>query len=209
MTLPGRPQTRARLRLDAPDVYHLAHGAWYDVLGDGLTPALPDGRILVRPFDAMPDDAETYIPLAPSMVELCRGDGARILRNPDGTQWVAGMVPFDQDGVTTRWLRFVSSIGAYALVPSGRPNLDAFSDDELLTLLTDYQNQPIHAERPHGLRIEARVRPAFAWAYRMLDENVWYLVDSRWSTERALAIVTAEGERIVDVAHVRTRTFLD
>jgi hypothetical protein len=209
MTCPGRQAVRARLRSDAPDVYHLAPGAWYDVLGDDVTQARPDGRLLLRPADAVADDAESYIPLARSMVELSRRDGSRLLVDAAGARWLAAVVPLDQCECATHWLRFVSESGAYAVLPCLSATLDELSDDELLGILGSYYRATEHPDRPRGLRFEARVRPAFAWGYRMLDPAVWYLIESRWTTEHAIVIVTVDGDRVVDTGHFEVRTFLD
>lgn len=213
MTLPGNPRMRARLRLDAPDVYHLAPGAWYEVLADEAS--RDEGRILLKPRDALSGDAAGYIPLARSMVELSRSDGSRVLVDAGGIRWLATAVTIDDSESHAHWVRFVSESGTYAVVGCGMAALDLFSDDELLDLLADHRaalEDPArrrHLARPHGLRLEGRVKPAFAWAYRMLNEDVWYLIESRWTTEHAIVIVTVDGDRVVDAAHFDVRTFLD
>jgi hypothetical protein len=62
---------------------------------------------------------------------------------------------------------------------------------------------------PSGLRVEAQVKAAQAWSYRMLNAEAWYLVDQERTTDSAVTIMTMGGPRIVDAAHVEVRSFLD
>lgn len=203
---------RARLRSDAPVLRGLASGIWHDVFGGEAGRLPPGGQLLLRPPDVLVDDKAGYVPVARSMVELGSTDGARLLLDAADCRWVAALVAEsgESDGAGangSRTLRFVSQDGGYLLMPGvAEPTLDAWSDTDLLELL-ETTRQAGHP--PTGLRTEARVRPAFAWGYRMLDADAWYLVDPRWTTERALVLVTVEGGRVVDAGHFETRSFLD
>jgi hypothetical protein len=166
----------------------------------------------LRPPDVLIDDKAGYIPVARSMVELGSTDGARLLLDAADRRWVAALVPESGGGNGTgtrdsRTLRFVCQDGAYLLLPGvAEPTLDAWFDSDLLELLEASRQA---GRPPAGLRTEARVRPAFAWGYRMLDADAWYLVEPRWTTERALVLVTVDGGRVVDAGHFETRSFLD
>lgn len=203
---------RARLRPDVPIYGGLASGIWYDVFGGEAGRLPPGGQLLLRPPDVLIDDRASYIAIARSMVELGSTDGARLLLDAAGCRWVAALVADSENangaGASgSRTLRFVCQDGAYVLMHGvAEPTLDTWSDTDLLQLLETSR----HAEpAPTGLRTEARVRPAFAWGYRMLDADAWYLVDPRWTTDRALVLVTVEGGRVVDAGHFETRNFLE
>jgi hypothetical protein len=209
--VPGS-RLRARLRPDAPVLRGLMAGIWHDVFGGEAGRLPPGGELLLRPPDVLIDDKGSYVPVARSMVELGSTDGARLLLDAADRRWVAALVPESADGngagtSGSHTLRFVCQDGAYLLMPGvAEPTLDPWSDSDLLELLeaTRQAESP-----PTGLRTEARVRPAFAWGYRMLDPDAWYLVDPRWTTERALVLVTVDGGRVVDAGHSDTRSFLD
>ena len=171
-----------------------------------------EGQLLLRPPDVLIDDKGGYVPVARNMVELGTTDGARLLLDPGGCRWVAALTAGSEDATAagageSRTLRFVCQDGRYLLMPGvAEPTLDAWSDADLLELLETTRRE---GHPPTGLRTEARVRPAFAWGYRMLDADAWYLVDPRWTTERALVLVTVDGGRVVDAGHFETRNFLD
>jgi len=59
------------------------------------------------------------------------------------------------------------------------------------------------------LRVEARVKPGYAWSYRVLDSERWYMVVQARSTEHAVVLETSDGERVVDAGHVELRSLLD
>ena len=59
------------------------------------------------------------------------------------------------------------------------------------------------------LRLEARVKPGYAWSYRVLDPATWYTVNQERSNDYAVAIETSEGLRVVDAAHMEVRTMLE
>jgi len=59
------------------------------------------------------------------------------------------------------------------------------------------------------LRVEVRVKPGYAWSYRVLEAGRWYPVIRGRSTERVLVLVTEQGERVVDAAHFEQRSLLD
>lgn len=59
------------------------------------------------------------------------------------------------------------------------------------------------------LRVEARVKPGYAWSYRVLEAGRWYTVVRERSTERVLVLLTDEGERVVDAAHFEHRSLLE
>ena len=207
--VPGS-RLRARLRPDAPVLRGIIAGLWHDVFGGEAGRLPPGGQLLLRPPDVLIDDKASYIPVARSMVELGSSDGARLLLDAADRRWVAALVPEFGNGTganSARTLRFVCQDGAYLLMPGvAEPTLDAWSDTDLLELLEASRQA---GRPPTGLRTEARVRPAFAWGYRMLDADAWYLVDPRWTTERALVLVTVDGGRVVDAGHFETRSFLD
>jgi hypothetical protein len=201
---------RARLRSDAPALCSLASGIWYDVFGGEAGRLPPVGQLLLRPTDVLIGDRSGYVPVARNMVELGRTDGARLLLDEAGRRWVAALVADTGNGsggCGAHMLRFVCHDGDYLLVPGiATPTLDAWSDTELLKLL-ERDRQAGHSAT--GLRTEARVKAAFAWGYRMLDPDAWYLVEPRWTTDHALVLVTVEGDRVVDAGHFETRSFLD
>lgn len=203
---------RARLRSDAPVRRGLASGAWHDVFGGEAGRLPPEGQLLLRPADVLIDDKANYIPVARSMVELGSTDGARLLLDGADRRWLAALVcdSAHASGAATNGrhtIRFVCNDGGYVLVPGvAASTLDAWSDTDLLELL---ETNRVEGQAPTGLRTEARVKPAFAWGYRMLDPDAWYLVESRWTTERALVLVTVDGDRVVDAGHFEIRSFLD
>ena len=198
---------RGRLRSDAPAPIGLKPGIWYDVFGGEAGRSAASGTVLLRPEDAPPGDAASYIPVGRHLVELGRTDGSRILTDRHEQRWLAALVaePPESPGATR--LRFVCQDGSYRFAPGvASCTLDPLSDGELLTML---EVQTRNGRPPSGVRTEARVKPAFAWGYRMLDPEAWYLVDPRWTTDRALVLVTVEGDRVVDAAHFEAQTFLD
>ena len=197
---------RGRLRSDAPVLIGLKPGIWHDVFGGEAGRASGSGQVLLRPEDALPGDASSYIAVARSMVELGRTDGSRIT-DRRGQRWLAALVTEGSEPPLTVRLRFVCQDGSYRLVPEMVAcSLDPLSDAELLELLDLHTR---NGQPPSGVRTEARVKPAFAWGYRMLDPDAWYLVDPRWTTDRALVLVTVDGDRVVDAAHFEAQTFLD
>lgn len=198
---------RARLRPDAPEVDGLRPGAWHDVYGGEAGRAGPSDTVLIRPAGAPAGAAAGYVPVARATIELGGSDGSRRLSDAGGRRWLAMLVddPADADGA--RRLRFVCQDARYVLAPGVRASsLDPLSDAELLELLQSHEQRD---HPPSGVRSEARVKPAFAWGYRMLDPAAWYLVDPRWTTDRALVLVTVEGDRVVDAGHFEVQTFLD
>ena len=201
---------RARLRSDAPALCGLASEVWHDVFGGEAGRLPPGGQLLLRPAEVLADDKASYVPVARSMVELGRTDGARLLLDHADRRWVAALVADTGNGsggCGSHTLRFVCQDGGYLLVPGiAAPTLDAWSDTDLLELLETNRQA---GDPPTGLRTEARVKAAFAWGYRMLDPDAWYLVEPRWTTDHALVLVTVEGDRVVDAGHFETRSFLD
>jgi hypothetical protein len=208
MTVNGFPGSRLRARLcpDAPAVDGLVPGVWHDVFGGEAGRSGLADTVLVRPAAVRAGDAASYVPVSRSLIELGASDGTRRLIDPNGRRWLAALVDNLADGSAPR-LRMVCQDGRYVLIsPMAAATLDVFSDRELLGLL-DASTRNGHP--PSGVRREARVKPAFAWGYRMLDPDTWYLVDPRWTTDRALVLVTVEGDRVVDVGHFEVQTFLD
>lgn len=198
---------RARLRPDAPDLEGLAPGRWYDVFGGEAARLGPGGRVLLRPDEALREDPASHVPVPRGLLELGGSDGSRHLLDCDGRRWLAALVPDAPDPEASRHLRLVCQDGRYLLVPGFTvETLDPLGDGELLELL---ESQVREAHPPGGLRSEARVKPAFAWGYRMLEPDAWYLVDPRWSTDLALVLVTVDGDRVVDAGHFDVQTFLD
>jgi hypothetical protein len=57
--------------------------------------------------------------------------------------------------------------------------------------------------------LEARVKPGYAWSYRVLDPARWYPVVPERSSEIALVLDTADGPRVVDASHVELRNLLE
>ena len=198
---------RARLRSDAPEVEGLRPGRWYDVFGGEAVRLGPSGRVLLRPEDALREDPSSYIPVPRGMLELGGSDGSRHLLGADGRRWLATLAADAADPDASRHLRLVCQDGRYFLVPGfAVATLDPLTDTELVEQLA---LQVRDARPPGGLRSEARVKPAFAWGYRMLEPDAWYLVDPRWSTDLALVLVTVDGDRVVDAGHFDLQTFLD
>jgi hypothetical protein len=198
---------RARLCPDAPPVDGLRPDAWHDVFGGEAGRAGASGTVLLRPANAHPGEAGGYLPVARALVELGGSDGSRRLIDRSEQRWLAALVADPSAAGDAARLRFVRQDGHYVLIPDmAMATLDALSDRELLGML-EVHEQGGHP--PRGVRSEARVKPAFAWGYRMLDPGAWYLVDPRWTTDRALVLVTVEGDRVVDAAHFETQTFLD
>ena len=188
----------ARLRSDAPNVRGIEPGRWYDIYSGDPTTAASDASILVRPADALPGDRASYIPLAITMVELRDAYGRRLIRDCSGGWWTAARTAPDR-------ILFVSRAGSYRMVaapPQAGP--DEPSDEVLAGLLE--RGTPSY---PEGLRVEAQLKAAQAWSYRMLNAEAWYLVDQERTSESAIAIVTMDGPRIVDAAHLEVRSFLD
>ena len=60
-----------------------------------------------------------------------------------------------------------------------------------------------------SLRLEARLKPGYAWSYRVLDPAAWYRIDQSRSNTYAVAIETPDGLRVVDASHVDVRSLLD
>lgn len=198
---------RARLRPDAPAVDGLVPGVWHDVFGGEAGRAGMSDTVLVSPAGVPADDAGSYIPVGRALIELGGSDGTRRLIDANGQRWLAALVDLSADSGGERRLRIVCQDGRYVLIsPMAIDTLDPFSDRELLDLLDAHTR---NGHPPSGVRREARVKPAFAWGYRMLDPDTWYLVDPRWTTDRALVLATAEGGRVVDVGHFEVQTFLD
>ncbi len=198
---------RARLRPDAPEVAGLRPGAWYDVFGGEAARLAPGGIVLLRPEDALREDPSSYVPVPRSLLELGGSDGGRHFIDCDGRRWLAALLPESAEPDAARRLRLVCQDGRYFLVPEfARTSLDALLDTELLELVELHLRE---APPPGGLRSEARVKPAFAWGYRMLEPDAWYLVDPRWTTDLALVLVTVDGDRVVDAGHFDLQTFLD
>jgi hypothetical protein len=203
---------RARLRSDAPALQGLALGVWHDVFGGAAGRLPPEGQLLLRPAEVPIDDKAGYIPVARSMVELGSTDGARLLFDGADQRWLAALVADSAQAAGSasngrHTIRFVCHDGGYLLVPGvAASTLDAWSDTDLLKLLEANRRE---GAAPTGLRMEARVKPAFAWGYRMLDPDAWYLVEPRWTTDRALVLVTVDGDRVVDAGHFEVRSFLD
>ncbi len=187
----------ARLRSDAPHVRGVEPGRWYDIYSGDPTTAATDVPVLVRPADALPGDRESYIPLALSMVELRDPHGRRLVRDAAGEWWTASRCAPDR-------LLFVAAGGAYRMVKAAAQRPDDESDDTLRAWLDS--GAPAF---PSGLRVEAQVKAAQAWSYRMLNAEAWYLVDQERTTDSAVTIMTMGGPRIVDAAHVEVRSFLD
>ncbi len=198
---------RARLRPDAHAVEGIRPGTWHDVYGGEAGRVGAPDTVLLRPEDAPAGAAASYVPVARSIIELGGSDGSRRLIDGSGSRWLAALVDAPADSDSARTLRFVCQDGRYVLVGDMTvATLDPLSDPELLELL-DAKRRDGHP--PSGVRSEARVKPAFAWGYRMLDPAAWYLVDPRWTTDRALVLVTVEGDRVVDAGHFDVQTFLD
>ena len=203
---------RARLRPDAPVVRGLTSGGWHDVFGGEAARLPPDGLLLLRPADVPIDDKAGYVEVLRGMVELGSTDGARLLLEGADRRCLAALVTDSAHGNGSagdrrHTIRFVCHGGGYLLVPGvAAASLDAWSDTDLLALL---EANRAEGQARTGLRTEARVKPAFAWGYRMLDPAAWYLVEPRWTTERALVLVTVDGDRVVDAAHFESRSFLD
>ena len=191
----------ARLRSDAPNVRGIEPGRWYDIYSGDPTSAAnaaSDASILVRPADALPGDRASYIPLAITMVELRDAYGRRLIGDSAGEWWTAARIAPDR-------ILFVARSGAYRMVaalPQDGP--DEPSDSVITGLLEN--GAPSY---PQGLRVEAQLKAAQAWSYRMLNAEAWYLVDQERTSESAVAIVTMDGPRIVDAAHLEVRSFLD
>lgn len=185
----------------------LPAGVWHDVFGGEPGRAGPSDAVLVRPTDARAGDLASYIPVARTLLELGGSDGTRCLIDPAGQRWLAALVDLPTDPDAARRLRIVCQDGRYVLIsPMAAETLDGFSDHQLLGLLDGHAR---NGHPPSGVRREARVKPAFAWGYRMLDPSAWYLVDPRWTTDRALVLVTVEGDRVVDAGHFEVQAFLD
>lgn len=204
----GFPGSRLRGRLlpGAPAVDGLEPGRWHDVFGGASGRAGLTGSVLLRPRDVLPEDASGYIPVPRQLVELGGSDGSRLLTDQGGQRWLAVLVPDPVERGMQR-LRVVCQDGRYVLIGGlDLPTLDSLSDDALLAMLAA---QLAGGERPSGVRMEARVKPAFAWGYRMLDPGASYLVDPRWTTDRALVLATVDGDRVVDAGHFEVQTFLD
>jgi hypothetical protein len=183
----------------------LPAGVWHDVFGGEAGRAGLADTVLVRPAGARAGDVTSYIPVARRLLELGGSDGSRRLIDPSGRRWLAALVDLPANDV--RRLRIVCQDGRYVLIsPMATATLDCFADQELLELLAVHVR---NGDPPCGVRREARVKPAFAWGYRMLDPGAWYLVDPRWTTDRALVLVTVEGDRVVDAGHFEVQTFLD
>ena len=198
---------RARLRPDAPPVAGLPAGVWHDVFGGEAGRAGAATTVLLRPAEVRAGNLADYIPVARGLLELGGSDGSRRLTDSSGQRWLAAVVEMPTDPDAARRLRIVCEDGRYLLIsPMATESLDRFSDGELLELLDAHAR---NGHPPSGVRREARVKPAFAWGYRMLDPSAWYLVDPRWTTERALVLVTVEGDRVVDAGHFEVQAFLD
>ena len=198
---------RARVRPDAPPVAGLPAGVWHDVFGGEAGRAGLSDMVLVRPAEARAGDIASHIPVARALLELGGSDGSRRLIDPSGQRWLAALVDIPTAPDAVPRLRIVCQDGRYVLIsPMATPTLDCFSDRELLELLDAHVR---NGHPPSGVRREARVKPAFAWGYRMLDPCAWYLVDPRWTTDRALVLVTVEGDRVVDAGHFEVQVFLD
>lgn len=188
----------ARLRSDAPNVRGIEPGRWYDIYSGDPTTTAGDATILVRPADALPGDRASYIPLAMTMVELRDAYGRRLIRDRAGEWWTAARTAPGR-------ILFVARSGSYRMVSAPpQPGADEPSDEALAALLD--HGSPSY---PEGLRVEAQLKAAQAWSYRMLNAEAWYLVDQERTSESAIAIVTMEGPRIVDAAHMEVRSFLD
>ena len=198
---------RARLRPDAPAVDGLVPEVWHDVFGGEAGRAGVSDTVLVSPAGVRAGDAASYIPVERALIELGGSDGTRRLIDANGQRWLAALVDLPEDAGGVRRLRVVCQDGRYVLIsPMATDTLDSFSDRELLGLMETHAG---NGHPPSGVRREARVKPAFAWGYRMVDPDTWYLVDPRWTTDRALVLVTVEGDRVVDVGHFEVQTFLD
>ncbi len=59
------------------------------------------------------------------------------------------------------------------------------------------------------VRQEARVKPGYAWSYRVLDPGSWYAIIADRSSEIAVLLDTPDGPRVVDASHVEVRSLLE
>ena len=220
--IPGAPESVAyqgRLRTDAPAVLGVEPGEWYDALVERA-----DEYVWLRPPDAIPGDRAGHIRVARSFVELRDQSGRRWFRNGAGLRWAAELKHTSgrDGGVFTgdRWyLGLVADDGTTRVVPGVvLTDLRQLSDDELLELLdasfaslAEAPLPPPRARRSaeHRVWSEARLKPGFAWAYRMLDPDHWYAVDDARSTIYTVMISTHEGHRVIDISHVELRSLLE
>lgn len=220
--LPGAPESvefQGRLRADAPAVLGVEPGKWYDAL---LNPA--GDQVWLRPPDAIPGDRASYIRIARSFAELRDASGRRWFRGSSGLNWVAELKHSSgrDGGVFTgdrSYLGLTAEDGTTRVVPGVvLTDLRMLSDQELLELLdasfASLAEAPPPPPRPrrsaeHRIWSEARLKPGFAWAYRMLDPDRWYAVDDARSTIYTVMIETEEGYRVIDINHVELRSLLE
>jgi hypothetical protein len=59
------------------------------------------------------------------------------------------------------------------------------------------------------VREQARIKPGYAWSYRVLDPGCWYTIVPDRSSEIAVVLDTPDGPRVVDASHVEVRSLLE
>lgn len=198
--------SRARLRADAPNIRGLSPGEWYDVLE--APPQENGAKLQLRPRDALPGDTASYISVAPSMLELAAREGVRLFCS-QGARWAASLEESAQ-------IRFAGDDGEWVAPGVSLESLDILSDSELQELFdacrhsADAPPASGDAGEPGrtGLRVEARLKPGFAWAYRMLGPDSWYEVNQSRSSDFGLVIRAPDGERIIGPEHMELRSIL-
>ncbi len=156
------------------------------------------------------------------MIELADTSGRRFFSDSRGRRWTAALEPAASPDTDAGQIRFSGEMGATHIAPGVvLPSLDPVSDADLRDLL-EACAPPAGGHAPDngngrgggrarkpGLRVEARLKPAFAWAYRMLSMESWYEVDQARTSEYGIMIRTPDGDRIIGADHMQLRSILD